>query len=400
MAMLGWGTGFYGPPVFLHAVVQRTGWPLAWVSAAVTVHFLVGALVVTRLPRLHARFGVGPVALAGSAVTALGVLGWSLAATPPQLLAAAAGSGAGWVTLGAAAVNAALAPWYERGRPLALARAYNGASIGGLVFSPLWVWLIGRWGFTAAAALVGALMVATMALLARAVFAHTPQRLGQAPDGDTPAAPSPAPALADPAPLPAGRALWRDRRFATLALGMAAGLFAQIGLLAHLYALLVPALGAGAAGLAMGLGTGCAIVGRLVAARAVQAGARRRAVAAAAYGVQLAAVALLALGDGGQAALVLLGVALFGSGIGNATSLPPLIAQAEFARADVPRAVATLVAFAQASYAFAPAAFGLVLAATAPAGARIGGAVWAFLLAVALVQALAMACLLGGRGAR
>ena len=26
MALFGWGIGFYGPSIFLHTVVQRTGW--------------------------------------------------------------------------------------------------------------------------------------------------------------------------------------------------------------------------------------------------------------------------------------------------------------------------------------------------------------------------------------
>ena len=38
LAVFGWGVGFYGPPVFLHAVVQRTGWSVALVSGAVTLH--------------------------------------------------------------------------------------------------------------------------------------------------------------------------------------------------------------------------------------------------------------------------------------------------------------------------------------------------------------------------
>jgi hypothetical protein len=42
--------------------------------------------------------------------------------------------------------------------------------------------------------------------------------------------------------------------------------------------------------------------------------------------------------------------------------MPPLIAQSEFCRQDVPRVVASIVATAQATYAFAPAAFALVLA--------------------------------------
>ena len=51
---------------------------------------------------------------------------------------------------------------------------------------------------------------------------------------------------------------------------------------------------------------------------------------------------------------------MFGIGIGNATSLPPLIAQVEFVKDDVSRVVALVVSIGQATYAFAPAVFGLV----------------------------------------
>ena len=40
MAVFGWGIGFYGPPIFLYAVIQPTGWSLPLCSAAVTLHFL------------------------------------------------------------------------------------------------------------------------------------------------------------------------------------------------------------------------------------------------------------------------------------------------------------------------------------------------------------------------
>ena len=88
-------------------------------------------------------------------------------------------------------------------------------------------------------------------------------------------------------PLP-GAALWRDAAFLTLAAGMALGLFAQIGLIAHLFSLLVPALGAQAAGLAMGGATAAAIAGRTLVGWLMPAGADRRLVACASYVVQIA----------------------------------------------------------------------------------------------------------------
>jgi MFS family permease len=136
-AIFGWGVGFYGPPVFLKAVQDAHGWSVSLVSAAVTLHFLVGAVLVANLPRLHRRFGLPAVTATGAAVLAVGVLGWSLAQEPWQLFLATLLSGGGWVTLGAAAINAMVSPWFVRRRPAALSTAYNGASIGGVVFSPL-----------------------------------------------------------------------------------------------------------------------------------------------------------------------------------------------------------------------------------------------------------------------
>ena len=37
LAVFGWGLGFYGPPIYLQAVRDGTGWSLPLVSAAVTV---------------------------------------------------------------------------------------------------------------------------------------------------------------------------------------------------------------------------------------------------------------------------------------------------------------------------------------------------------------------------
>jgi MFS family permease len=389
LAFFGWGVGFYGPPIYLAQVVARTGWPVSLVSAAVTVHFLCGVAVIACLNRLYARVGVAAVMGAGCVVAALGILGWSLAAQPWQLFAAALATGSGWVTLGAVAVNAVVSSWYSEGRPLALAKAYNGASVGGAVFAPLWVWLIARWGFTAAAAAVGAAMVLVIWMLAYGVFRRRP--------------PGPAARAAGPEPsrhrdsggapaLPARwGGPWRDRAFATLAAAMSLALFAQAGLLTHLYALLALTLGGQRAGWLVGAATACAILGRSLAARAVQRGADRRTVAAAGYALQaLGSVALLC-GYPDRLGLVVAGTLLFGSGIGNATSLPPAIAQGDFRPADVARVVALIVATSQATYAFAPALFGLLRE-----GAAAGGGNRVLIAAIAL-HAVAALVLMAGR---
>ena len=195
------------------------------------------------------------------------------------------------------------------------------------------------------------------------------------------------------------RALWRDRRFVTLAAGMALGLFAQIGLLAHLFSLLVPALGEELAGVAAGAATAAAILGRTLVGWMMPVGADRRLVACLSYGVQILGSLAFLFAAGGNVPLLLLGVLLFGAGIGNATSLPPLIAQMEFTKEEVARVVPLIVAIGQATYAFAPATFGLIRA-FAPHGAATapGAAPWLF-VAAAMIQALAIAAFLAGRKA-
>lgn len=356
VAVFGWGIGFYGPPVFLHAVESGRGWPVWLISAAVSCHFLVGAAGVAALPALHRRFGLARVTRAGAVAAALGLLGWGFAAEPWQLFVATLFSGAGWGAMGAGAISAIVAPWFVQRRPAAMGAAFNGASLGGVVFSPLWVALIAWLGFGVAAALVGAVVVAVLWWLAGRYLAATPGTLGLAPDGEAPGAASP---MGHRLAEALGPSPWRDARVVTLAAANGLGLFAQIGVVAHLVSLLAPALGVQGAGFALGMATACAIGGRTALGWLLRPGRDRRRAAAANYAVQFSGMLVLAFA-GGQPALLLLGVALFGLGIGNATSLTPLIAQQDFAERDVARVVAWVVAVGQAGYAFAPALFGLL----------------------------------------
>jgi len=385
VAVFGWGLGFYGPPIYLHALIEARGWSVGLVSAATTVHFLAGALLVTRLNALYLRFGLAAVTRAGTVALAIGLLGWAVAQAPWQLFLATLLTGCGWVTLGAAAINAMVAPWFVRQRPRALSMAYNGASVGGIVFAPLWVLLIGLMGFPLAALAVGVAAILLVGGFAVRLVALPPAAFGQLPDGEPPGAPPP-----PPAPARDAAALRRDAGFRSLATGMALALVAQIGLLAHLFSLIAVPLGAGLAGIVAGLATVAAILGRTTFGWLMPAGADRRRWAAASLAVQM--VGVLQLGASGldDPVLILSGVLLFGCGIGNATSLPPLIAQAEFAPAEAARVVPLIVAIAQAAYAFAPAVFGV---------AREAGGTAALLALTILVQALACGAYLLGRSA-
>src|SRR5215510_4194257 len=81
LAVFGWGMGFYGPPVYLSVVHETTGWPLALISTAVTVHFFIGAAAGANLPTFYRGFGASAVTKEAALSLAIGTLGWAIANT-------------------------------------------------------------------------------------------------------------------------------------------------------------------------------------------------------------------------------------------------------------------------------------------------------------------------------
>jgi len=352
-----WGIGFYGPSVFLQSLHQTRGWPISQISMAITAHFLLSAIAIVYLPEIHRRLGIAKTTFLGAVLTAVGLILWSGAREPWQLFAAAIPSGAGWAMTSGAALNAIVARWFDRDRPIAIALAFNGASIGGVLFVPMWVWLIRSVGFPSAALLVGGCMVAMVAYLCVRFLAKSPEDMGLAPDGDASHK-----AAAKPKPRRTRIEIVRSWRFITISAAFSLGLFAQIGLLAHLVARLAPELGIEQAGLLVSLATVCAVIGRTAAGKWIGEHDRRFA-AAANFAVQIGGVLLLSFGSGSVG--LTLGCVLFGLGIGNLTSLPPLIVQKEFEREDVATAVALIIAINQGVFAFAPAIIGAMRDTTA-----------------------------------
>jgi predicted MFS family arabinose efflux permease len=281
-----------------------------------------------------------------------------------------------------------VSPWFERRRALALGHALNGASVGGVLFAPLWVTLIAAIGFAPAVAVVGLVTLALLLPLTWRYLRPTPHSLGVAPDGDPPHSTR---RSTIPAPHRPIRfvALLSQVQFTTLAIAFAMGMFAQVGVVAHLITRLAPVVGAVEAAIAISLATGSAMVGRILLGL-FSGGTDRRLIAAANFAMQACGVALLAFGS---TSLVLApGCILFGLGIGSMLSLPPLIAQTEFAAGDVPRVVALVTAVNQAVFAFAPAVFGVLR--------EVSGAYTMPFLLAAVVQVIAGAVIVLGRPGR
>ena len=101
----------------------------------------------------------------------------------------------------------------------------------------------------------------------------------------------------------------------------------------------------------MGGATAAAIAGRTLVGWLMPANADRRLVASLSYAVQIVgSLVPVRRRRRRMFRCFILGVLLFGSGIGNGTSLPPLIAQMEFVKDDVARVVPLIVATSQGDF--------------------------------------------------
>jgi MFS family permease len=355
VAVFAWGIGFYGPGVFLQTLHATKGWPISTISAAITTHFLIGAAIVVFLPEVHRSIGLAQSTILGAALTALGIISWSLSASPSHLFAAAILSGSGWALTSGAAINAMIAPWFDKERPKAISHAFNGASIGGVIFTPLLVAMISQLGFKQTALIVGITMVLVVAPLAHNWLRQGPEQFGLAADGK-PGVAVVGSNAGDIKRLPR-RVLMNSRAFVTLSAAFALALFAQVGVLSHLLSRLFPVMGASGAAIAVSVTTISAVAGRMLLAWLIGDNDRRYA-ACANFLVQTIGVGLLCLSDAPP--VLLLGCVLFGLGVGNVAAIPALIAQREFRAADVGTVVALVVAINQAVFALAPAILGAV----------------------------------------
>jgi MFS family permease len=368
--------GLFGAGVYLHALVEQNGWTTGLVSGAITLFYVVSALLLVPVGGILGRFGPQPVFALGISALAGGVAAIGHVATPWQTYAAFLVMGVGWACLSMTAVATTLAPWFERHRGRAVSIASLGASVGGLAGVPVLLFGIDRVGFatTTMAGAVAALVV--MLPLAVFVLRRRPQDIGLLPDG----------AAAASSTHAARVATWKRRdalRTAALRsvmVGFGIGMMVQVGFVTHQVTLLLPALGAAGTSIAVSMTAISALLSRLVLARfADQMSARTTA----AVMLTVAAAALAAMAIWPVAAVLVAGSALMGMRIGNVTTLAPIIVRREFGAASFGAVYGIASCFIQLAIALGPSFYGLLhdafggyrvpllLAATADVGAAI-----------------------------
>jgi MFS family permease len=384
VAIVAWTLGLFGASVYLQAITSAHGWTIAGVSSAITLLYLVAALLQPAVGRAFDRFGPRPVMSFGAVSMGAGVALIGQVSAPWQLYPCFVLIGVGWATLSTTGISATVAPWFERHQGRSMTLAIMGASVAAIAGVPALLGLVSALGLAHGLASAGAIAVLVLVPLVWRMLRHRgPAALGLTRDGDAPpvsgaAVPMPPAPLATAVARPAWL-LW------SAAAGFALGLNVQIGFVTHHVALAAPMLGVAGAGLLVSATGVTAFAGRLVLARIVDRMDVRRMAAFAmlAQAIGLAAFAAM------PTVPVLVGVSLvYGWCIGHVTTLAPIVVRREFGAVAFGRIYGTAAVAIQLTSAFGPALLGALRDG-------FGGYGPGLTIAAGLTVAGAMALLLG-----
>jgi MFS family permease len=354
IATVAWALGTFGASVYVQAVTAAHGWAIADVAFAVTVFYLVSALVQRPAGRAIDRWGPRPVLMAGAILLSLGVAGIGQVGERWQLYPCFILIGLAWSVLSTTGIAATVAPWFERYQGRSMALAIMGASIGAIVGAPALQLAIRQFGLREGLMIVAVVAAAVLLpLIARVLRFRGPADLGQHRDGDVPAEEA---ARAAPRPPIANAGNWHLLLWSAAA-AFALGLSMQIGFITHHVTLAEPLLGTVGAGLLVSAAGGSAFAGRLILARIVDSTDVRRLACLVMIAQSLA---LLSLAVWPNVPVLIVASLVYGYGIGHITTLGPIVVRREFGARAFGATYGTAASAIQFTSAFGPAVIGLL----------------------------------------
>lgn len=385
IAVLAWTLGLFGASVYLQTITAAHGWAIAAVSSAITLFYLVAALLQPLVGRAFDRYGPRAPMTLGAVSMATGAALIGQVSAPWQLYPCFVLIGIGWATLSTTGISSTVAPWFERHQGRSITLAIMGASIAAIAGVPALLGLVSALGLRRGFAIAGAIAALVLLALIWGVLRHRgPAALGLARDGDAPALPG----ESVTAPMPLADTLARPRWLLwSAAAGFALGLNVQIGFVTHHVALATPVLGLVGAGLLVS-GTGlAAFVGRLVLARIVD---RMDVRLMAALAMLAQAASLCAIAAAPVIPVLVAASLVYGFCIGYVTTLAPVVVRREFGAAAFGRIYGSAAIAIQLTSALGPALLGVLRD-------RFGGYAPGLVIAAAVTVAGAIALLAGRR---
>lgn len=337
------GLGFYNMSVYMTEFSRSLDLPLAQVSFAVSLFFVVGGVagmyVARLLERVHVRWiMVGGALIGGTALSAVG-----LAEELWQIYVLFILFGAGNTGVSIVVATTLITQWFPGpNRAIALSIGSTGLSLGGVVVTPATAYLFNSWGMPGTMPWLGVAFIVLILPLALWVVRPAP-------------------------PIEVGsefedhgrwsyRAAIRTRFFIMLTIGYVFCQGAQVGGISHLYNRVDELAGFATAATAVQILTVCSILARFVGGWVCTRVALRTFTLFNLM-IQMAGLTLVGLADG--KAMVLLGAGVLGVSIGNLLMLLPLWLAEAFSGPVYPRVFALANALTVMGVAMGPFVLGV-----------------------------------------
>lgn len=353
LVTVSWSLGIFGMGVYIYALTNFQGFTVTTVSTGVTAAYILGAMLSVKVGKIISCNGPHRVVAFGSLAMATGVSLMPFATESWHVIGSFLVLGLGMVCLSTNTVGSTLAPWFERFQGRAMSTSMLGASIAGMVSTPLMMSGIKAWGFKTTAILAAMTTVSLILPLALIVLKKRPQDMGLHPDG-LERHPH------EQAPIPVRWNLKQAAttlQFRTVVVAFGIGLLVQVGFLSHHVPIAIPVLGVeGAATVVFGAGVS-SLIGRLLLARYADHLDVRLV---GTYVLVVAAASLLGLALLPTTWAFVVFSVTYGLTCGNVTTLSPIIVRREFGAASFGVVYGLAAALIQLTMAFGPTIYGVV----------------------------------------
>jgi MFS family permease len=311
------GLGFYNHSVLLTALAGEEGFPLAVVSSAVSVFFLVsgfsGLVIGSLLERYDVRFIIAFGALLAS--VSLACIGYVSDIWQLYLLYVI--FGIGFSASGILPSTTLIARWFHKNRARALSLASTGLSIGGVILTPLSAAMVAENGITAASPWLGLLYFVGVVPVCLFVLRSEPEVLGLKADGGR--------SNSTLSPVLDGikfQDAIRQGYFWALSIAFLFVMLAQVGGIAHQYGIISQHLDKSEVAYGIAVLPLFSIIGRLAGGFIIDLFSTSKFTI---FMMLLQSAALGLMAFAGNAAVLIFGLAVFGITVGNLLMLQPLL---------------------------------------------------------------------------
>ena len=369
------GLSFYNHSIYLNALAAQPAFDVQTASLAVSIFFLSGGIAGLWVAKWVQEYDPRICISAGAVISFIALSSLAYVETVWQLFVAYSFFGVGFSASSLIPATTLVARWFHKKRAMALSIASTGLSLGGVILTPLCVLLVESLSFKVAAPIMGVMYIVGVIPVAWIWLRASPESMGLEIEGGQLAKTSHSQSdeAASQTELHNNKAIhsasdgisFKEARGGRFFWGIAIGyiflMMAQVGGIAHQYGLVRELLDEAETAMVVAILPVASIIGRLLGGWMVgQMSIRLFAISM----MMLQSLSLILLSSGFSVFTLCLGLALFGTTVGNLLMLQPLLIAEAFGVREYARIFSVVNLMSSWGTAAGPAVLGFAYAAS------------------------------------